>query len=160
MGERVPVSAEGYEELKRQVSELERKQLDASRAVGTAAEKGDLSENAEFEAAKENLGLVQGKLMDTKERLQRAVVIDISKAPSDMVAFGAKVTVVELGANGEAGDEEVFHLVGPGEADVLASKILSTSPIGQGLLRKKVGDEIAVDVPQGKLRFRVLAIEY
>ena len=106
MGERVPVSAEGYEELKRKVSELERKQFEASRAVGTAAEKGDLSENAEFEAAKENLGLVQGKLMETRERLQRAVVIDSSKAPSDMVAFGAKVTVVELDADGEAGDED------------------------------------------------------
>jgi transcription elongation factor GreA len=160
MGERVPVSAEGYEALKRQVAELERKQFEASQAVGAAAEKGDLTENAEFEAAKENLGLVQAKLSETKERLQRAVVIDPSKAPADMVAFGAKVTVIEIGPDGSEDEEEVFQLVGPGEADVMSNKILSTSPIGQALLRRKVGDEVEADVPAGKLRFRVVGIEY
>jgi len=160
MTDRVPVSADGYEKLKRLVGELEVKQLAASKAVGAAAEKGDLTENAEFEAAKENLGLIQGQLSEAKERLQRAAVIDSSKAPADMVAFGARVTVVELDADGDELDEEVFHLVGPGEADVLANKILTTSPVGQGLLRRKVGDEIEVDVPQGSLRFRVLKIEY
>ena len=156
MGDRVPVSREGHEELKRQVAELEAKQLEASRAVGRAAEMGDLSENAEFEAAKEHLGMVQNRLTEAKERLNRAQVVDTSRAPADMVAFGASVTVVDL----DTDEEEVFHLVGQGEADVFANKILTTSPIGQAMLRKKVGDEIEVDVPQGKLRLRILGIEY
>ena len=156
MGERVPVSREGYEELQRLVEELERKRLAASRAVGEAASKGDLSENAEFDNAKEELGRVQGRLIEMKGRLDRAQIIDTSRAPADMVAFGAKVAVRDL----DTGEAEVFELVGQGEVDVFKNRILSTSPMGQALMRRKVGDEISVKVPKGTLRFRVEGIEY
>ncbi len=160
MSGRIPVSREGYEEIKRQVAELQVKQLDASRAVGDAAEKGDLSENAEFDAAKEELGRVQGKLQEMKERLGRAQIVDSSKIDESLVQFGAKVTVVELDEDGDEGDEEVFQLVGQGEVNVALNKILSTSPMGQALLRKSVGDTAEFDAPGGALRFKVTGIDY
>ena len=153
--ERIPMTREGYDKL---CAELDRKQnaemIEVTKRMATARAMGDLSENAEYHAAREDQGMLQAKIDHLRDKLNRAFIIDKSSLPTDVVAFGAKVTVVDLDGN----DEEVFHLVGPGEEDYNENKILTSSPIGQGLIGKKVGDVAEVQAPMGMLRFKIKAI--
>jgi len=116
---------------------------------------GDLSENAEYHAAREDQGILQAKINLLKDELSRAYIVDPASLPKDAVVFGSIVKVKDL----ESGDEEIFQLVGPGDADPNNNKILTTSPIGQGLLGKKIGETAQIQVPRGTLRFKVLEIE-
>ena len=99
---------------------------------------------------------MQAKINMLRDKLARAAIVDLSKVPKDEVAFGATVTVKDL----DLDDEEVFTLVGAGEEDYDAGKILVTSPIGQGLLGKKVGEVAEVAVPKGNIQFEIVEIRY
>lgn len=153
--ERVPMSREGYEKLK---SDLDRMQngemLEVAKRIAAARELGDLSENAEYHAAREDQGMLQARIDSLKDKLSRAYLIDKSSLPSDTVVFGSQVKVKDL----NAGDEEVYVLVGPGDEDYDNNKILTSSPIGQGLLGKKKGDVVDIKVPMGMLRYEVIDI--
>jgi transcription elongation factor GreA len=155
--DRIPMTREGYEKLK---SELDRMQntemIEVAKRIATAREMGDLSENAEYHAAREDQGMLQARIDSLKDKLSRAYFIDKNSLPSDTVVFGAKVKVKDM----QFGDEELYHIVGPGEEDYNQNKILTTSPIGQGLLGKKIGEVAEIAVPMGKLRLEVLAIEF
>ena len=100
--------------------------------------------------------MLQAKINLLRDKLSRADIVDMSKLPKDEVVFGATVRVKDL----DFDDEEEFTLVGPGEEDYDAGKILVTSPIGQGLVGKKVGDRAEIDVPRGTLKFEVLEISF
>jgi len=100
--------------------------------------------------------MVQAKINEIKGRLSRAQIVDPSTIPTDIIAFGAKVTVLDT----DMDDEEVITLVGDGDEDYDSGKYLITSPIGRGLLGKKVGEIADIDVPKGTLQFKVLKIEY
>jgi transcription elongation factor GreA len=115
---------------------------------------GDLSENAEFDAAVEAQGMLQARINDLQNELARAMIVDKTNIPTDRVVFGSKVRVLDLDLN----DEEDFILVGPGEEDYDQNKILLTSPIGQGLVGKKLGEVAEVPVPRGTLRLRIIEI--
>ena len=117
---------------------------------------GDLSENAEYHAAREDQGMLQARINELKDRLSRAYIIDRSKLPEGTVVFGARVRVKDL----DYDEVEEFQLVGPGEDDPDNNRILTTSPIAQGLLGKKVGDRAEIPVPKGKLHFEILEISY
>ena len=117
---------------------------------------GDLSENAEYEAAKETLGKVENQIDKLARKLETADVVVPGRAPKGVVALGAKVRVLDL----DDDEEAEYTLVGAGEVDVRRRKIPTTSPVGQGLLRKKAGDEVEIKVPRGVLRYRVLSVEY
>ncbi len=106
--------------------------------------------------ARESLGYLHAKMGLLRDKLNRAIIVDPSKLPKDEVAFGATVVVKDL----EFGDDETFTFVGDGEEDYDEGKILMTSPIGQGLLGKKVGEVVEIDVPAGKMKFEVLEINY
>src|SRR5690606_874712 len=106
---------------------------------------GDLSENAEYDAAREAQGMLQAKINDLQDKLARANIVDRSTLSTDRVVFGATVRVIYL----SDGSEEDFTLVGPGEEDYDQNKILTTSPIGQGLLGKQVGEVAEVTIPVG-----------
>ena len=99
---------------------------------------------------------MQARINQIKDRLARAQIVDPADVPRDIVAFGAKVTVLDV----DIDDEEVITLVGDGDEDYDQGKYLITSPIGRGLLGKKVGEEASIDVPKGSLTFKVLKIEY
>ena len=124
--------------------------------IKKAAALGDLSENAEYHAAREDQGMLQARIDALKDKLSRAYFIDKSNLPSDTVVFGARVQVKDL----DLGDEETFELVGPGDEDYNNNKILTTSPVGQGLLGKKRGDVAEIQVPMGTVRFEILAISF
>jgi transcription elongation factor GreA len=156
--ERIPMTREGYDAKKNELDYLMNVQMvEITKRVAAARELGDLSENAEYHAAREDQGMLQAKINELKNELSRAVIVDPKSLPKDTVVFGAKVTVKDLD-NADA--EEVFVLVGPGQEDPLNNRILTTSPIGQGLLGKKIGETVEINVPSGTLHFKVIDISF
>jgi transcription elongation factor GreA len=153
--ERIPMTREGYDKLKAELERLQGTEMIAvTQRVAAARAMGDLSENAEYHAAREDQGMLQARIHDLRDRLSRAMLIDKSTLPSDAVVFGSRVRVKDL----DFDEEEVFELVGPGDEDYDNNKILVTSPIGQGLIGKKVGDTASIAVPKGTIRYEVLEI--
>src|SRR5438309_4791859 len=155
--DRIPMTREGYDKRKARLDQMENVQMiEVARRIATAREMGDLSENAEYHAAREDQGMLQARIDSLKDKLSRAYFVDRNNVPSDTVVFGAKVRVKDL----DLDEEETFHLVGPGEEDYNSNKILITSPIGQGLLGKKKGEVAEIKVPMGKVRFELLEISF
>ena len=155
--DRIPMTREGYEKKKADLDRMENKEMiEITRRVATAREMGDLSENAEYHAAREDQGILQARINDLKDQLARAYIIDPNSLPRDTVVFGARVRIKDL----ESGEEEVYELVGPGDEDYENNKILTTSPRGQGLLGKKLGDVAEFKVPRGLLRYEILEISF
>ncbi len=154
--ERIPMTREGYDKLK---ADLDRfrgvDMIEITKRVATARELGDLSENAEYHAAREDQGLLQAKINELDDRLSRAEIIDPANLPKGIVVFGSKVKVLDV----EMEDEETFELVGPGQDNPDKGRILTTSPIGQGLLGKKKGETAEIEVPNGTVKFKVLEIK-
>jgi transcription elongation factor GreA len=157
MSEMVPMTREKYNQLRAEVDQLENVEMPLiTEKIAEARAEGDLKENAEYHAQRENQGMLQAKINQKKQMIANAYIIDPSKQPKDVVALLATVKVRDL----DYDDEEEFTMVGAGDEDYDAGKILSTSPIGAGLIGKKVGDKVEIDVPKGKLKFEVLSIEY
>jgi transcription elongation factor GreA len=151
------MSREGYEKLKADLDRMQNHEMiEVAKRIAAARDLGDLSENAEYHAAREDQGMLQARIDALKDKLSRAFIVDKNTLPTDQVVFGAIVRVLDLDLN----EEEVFHLVGPGDEDYDQNKILVSSPIGQGLVGKKVGDRAEVQVPMGKLRFEIKAISF
>src|SRR4051812_20187448 len=152
---RIPMTKEGYEKKKADLDRMSNvEMIEVAKRIATAREMGDLSENAEYHAAREDQGMLQARINSLKDQLSRAMIIDKSTLPTDVVVFGAHVKVKDL----DMAEIETFQLVGPGEEDYNANKILTNSPIGQGLLGKKIGDVAHITVPMGTIRYEVLEI--
>lgn len=157
MSEMVPMTKEAYNRLRAEIEHLEAIEMPLiAEKIAEARAEGDLKENAEYHAQRENQGLTQAKINQRKDKLANAYIIDPTKLNRDEVSVLATVKVRDLAYD----DEEEFTLVGSGDEDYDAGKILSTSPIGMALLGKKVGDQIEVPIPKGKLRFEILSIDY
>jgi transcription elongation factor GreA len=153
--EQIPMTREGYDKRKGDLDRMQNgEMLEVTKRVATAREMGDLSENAEYHAAREDQGMLQARINMLKDELGRAYIVDPSTLPLDRVVFGRQVKVKDL----DSGDEEVFILVGPGQENYDENKILTNSPIGQGLLGKKKGDRAEIKVPMGTLHFEVVEI--
>src|SRR5438477_13008168 len=153
--DRIPMSKEGYEKLKAQLDKMKHEDMPRiAEQIAQARGYGDLSENAEFDAAVEAQGMLQARINDLQDKLSRAYIVDKTTMPSDRVVFGAKVRVLDLDLN----EEENFILVGPGDEDYDQNKILLSSPIGQALVGKKVGQQVEVPIPRGVLKLRVVEI--
>ena len=153
--EKVPMTREGYEKLKADLDRMQHfEMIEVAKRIANARDLGDLSENAEYHAAREDQGMLQARINDLRDQLSRALIIEKTTLPSDTVVFGMRVRVKDL----DFDEEETFELVGPGEEDYDQNKILVTSPIGQGLIGKKVGEQAAIPVPKGTIRYEVLEI--
>jgi transcription elongation factor GreA len=153
--DRIPMTREGYDKLRADLDRMQGAEMIAvTTRVATARAMGDLSENAEYHAAREDQGMLQAKINELKDRMSRAYIVDKTILPSDSVAFGSRVRVKDL----DFDEEETFELVGPGDEDYDNNKILISSPIGKGLIGKKVGEKAEIPVPKGLLRFKVLEI--
>src|SRR3954471_20838440 len=149
MTEFIPMTRAGYDKIKADLDQLESVEMPAvASRVAAARSEGDLSENAEYHGARESQGMLQAKINLLRDKLARASLVDTSKLPKDEVVFGATVVVKDL----DFGDEEIFVLVGAGEEDYDAGKILVTSPLAQGLMSKKVGDKVEIPVPKGNMK--------
>ncbi len=157
MSDLIPMSRTGYNKIKTEVDNLENVEMPKiANNIANARAEGDLSENAEYHAQRENQGLLQAKINLLRDKLARASIVDFSKIPKDEVAFGATVVVKDL----DFDDEETYTLVGAGEEDYDTGKILVTSPIGQGLVGKKIGDAVKIAVPKGTINYEVVKIDY
>lgn len=157
MNDSVPMTRAGYNKIKAEMERLDSVEMPKiTEKIAEARAEGDLKENAEYHAQRENQGMLQRKIDELKMKLARATIVDTSSLPKDEVVFGCTVTVEDLAYS----DEEQFTLVGAGEEDYDTGKILVTSPLGQGLLGKKVGQTAEIDAPAGKMKFKVLKIEF
>ncbi len=153
--DRIPMSKEGYEKKKAQLDKMKNEEMPhIAEQIATARAFGDLSENAEFDAAVEAQGMLQARINDLQNMLGQAYIVEKSTVPTDRVVYGSKVRVLDLSIN----EEEDFILVGPGEEDYDQNKILLTSPIGQGLVGKKVGEQVDVQIPLGVLKLKIVEI--
>jgi transcription elongation factor GreA len=154
--DRIPMTREGFDKKKADLDRLQNVEMIAvTKRVATARDMGDLSENAEYHAAREDQGMLQARINELKSQLSRALIVEKSNEPTDSVIFGCRVRVRDV----DIEEEEEFILVGPGDEDHDNNKILMSSPIGQGLAGKKVGDVAEIPVPKGVIRFEVLEIE-
>lgn len=157
MSDEIPMTRTGYNKIKAEMDHLQTEEMPKiEERIAAARAEGDLSENAEYHGARESQGLLQAKINLLMDKLARARIIDPSQLPRDEVVFGATVVVKDL----DFGDDEEFTLVGAGEEDYDAGKINVISPLAQGLLGKKVGDEAEVEVPSGTNHFKILEIRF
>ncbi len=157
MADMVPMTKEKYNELRVEIERLENEEMPIiAEKIAEARAEGDLKENAEYHAQRENQGMMQAKINEMKQKVANAYIIDPSKQSKDEVGLLATVTVKDL----DYDDEEEFTMVGSGDEDYDQGKILSTSPIGSALMGKKVGEKVEIPVPKGTLKFEVLSIEY
>ena len=151
------MTAEGYqaldEELKR-LKTVERPQVIA--AISEARSHGDLSENAEYHAAKDRQGWIEGRIAEIEDRVARAQVIDVTKLSGDQVKFGAVVTVVDE----DTEEEGRYQIVGEHEADVKGGRISLSSPLSRAMIGKEVGDVVEVNTPGGVKSYEILKIEW
>ncbi len=149
------LTKDGKKELQKELENLKGPvRLEIARRLKSAIEMGDLSENAEYVAVKEEQGFIEGRIQEIEYILREAVLIEENNSKHDSVTVGAKITIQEADF-----PEELYHLVGSKEADPSNGRISNESPIGQALLGKKVGDEVNVQTPGGTLNFKILKIE-
>ena len=155
---RVPMTVAGEAALKSELEHLKRVKRPAIvKAISEAREHGDLKENAEYHAAREQQGFCEGRIQEIESKLADAVVIDISNIPQgDKVIFGVTVTIVNCNT-----DEEMrYKIVGEDEADIKDSKISVTSPIARSLIGKMVGDIVSVQTPSGIVEYEIDVVEH
>ncbi|HXZ68234.1 MAG TPA: transcription elongation factor GreA, partial [Alphaproteobacteria bacterium] len=144
--DKVPMTADGYRKIEEEIRHLKTVERPAViAAIAEARTHGDLSENAEYHAAKERQGFIEGRLMELDDLMSRAQVIDTSKLAGDQIKFGATVTVIDEDTEAKA----VYQIVGDFEADVKKGKISVSSPIARALIGKEAGDTVEVNTPGG-----------
>lgn len=151
----IPVTRQGYETLKKELENLKRVERPRNiKAIEEARAHGDLSENAEFDAAKDRQGFIEGRIGELEYKLANADVINIDKLPKDRAVFGNKVLLENI----DTGEEVEYQLVGPDESDIGNGRISVSSPLGKAILGKKPGDELTLEVPGGKRIYEIVDI--
>jgi len=153
---KVPITRQGYRDLMNELSRLKRvDRVQAMKAIEEARSHGDLTENAEYDAAKEKQAFTERKIHDIESRLTHSEIIEIKNLSTDRVVFGSVVFLENL----DTGERVQYQLVGPDESDVKQGKISSNSPVGRALIGKKVNDEVSVRAPGGMRNFQVVRID-
>ncbi len=157
MNEKFPISSKGFERLQQEIKQLKHEERPkATQAVATAREYGDLSENAEYDAARHQQSLVEGRILELESKAARAEVIDINKLSGDVIKFGA---VVEL-LDDETEKQITYRIIGEYEADITQKRISIVSPLARALIGKKVGDIVEVTTPKGLKSYEVISVNY
>jgi transcription elongation factor GreA len=155
--DKVPMTAEGHAALDAELKRLKTVERPAViQAIAEARTHGDLSENAEYHAAKERQSFIEGRLAELEDKLARAQVIDVSRLSGTTVKFGATVTVLDEDTEEKAN----YKIVGEDEADVRAGKVSISSPIARALIGKEVGDVVEVAAPGGARSYEILKIKW
>lgn len=153
--EKIPFTREGYENLKRELEQLKAvARPENIRAIEEARAHGDLSENAEFEAAKERQAFIEGRVRELEYKLASADIIDPEKISRDRAVFASRVLLENI----DTGENVEYLLVGPEESDISLGKISVSSPLGQAIVGKKTGDEIILNAPGGKRHYELVDI--
>ena len=157
MSQTVPMTPEGYQRLQEELKHLIR--VERPRVVQDIAEArdhGDLSENAEYDAAKERQGFVEGRIAEINGKMARAQVIDVVTIDTDKVVFGATVTVYD----DESESESTYRIVGEDESDIKQGLISISSPVAKALIGHRIGDEVQIKVPSGIRIYEIIDIKY
>ncbi len=155
--EKFPLTKQGFEMLEQELKNLkgvERPNIIA--AIAEARSHGDLSENAEYSAAKEKQSFIEGRIQDLEAVLSRAQIIDVATVKTSIVRFGATVVVVDE----DTDEEKSYQIVGDYEADIEKNKISLSSPLAKALIGKEVGDEVEYTAPAGRKSFEILEVSY
>ena len=149
------LTPEGYEKFRKQLEYLKKvRRRELSKEIGKAREQGDISENAEYDAAKEAQGLNEKHIFELEQKLANAQILDDSDIPKDQALVGATITLKDL----DTKEDLKYTLVAELEADFAQKKIATTSPVGRALLGHKVGETIQINVPAGTLKYKILKI--
>ncbi len=157
MLKRIPITPGGFHRLQEDLERLLKVDRPKNiKDISEARAHGDLSENAEYHAAKEMQSFIEGKIQELKTKLALADVIDPSKISQDKTAFGATVKVMDLSTD----EEKTFVLVGPDEADVKNGRISISSPVGKALINKEIGDVVNIKAPAKTMEFEILEIRF
>ncbi|MBI4681517.1 MAG: transcription elongation factor GreA [Nitrospirae bacterium] len=152
-----PMTPQGYQKLKNELDNLLKVERPQNvRAIAEARAHGDLSENAEYHAAKERQSFLEGRIQELQSKIARANVIDPSKISQGKIAFGATVKVMDM----DTDEEKTYQLVGPDEADIKAGKLSIHSPMARSLIGKEEGDSVIVKAPARTIEYEVLEINF
>lgn len=155
--EKFPMTVAGYKKLEADLKVLKNEERPAViQAIAEARAHGDLSENAEYHAAKERQGWIEGQILELEDKFTRAEVIDVSKLGGDNVKFGATVTLIDE----DTEEEKAWQIVGDLEADVKTGKISVSSPIARAIIGKEAGDSVEVAAPGGARAYEIAKVEF
>ena len=157
MNEKFPMTREGFDKLKSELDELKQKQRpQVIKAISEAREHGDLSENAEYHAARERQSFIEGRIVELENKITRAEVIDPSKLDNSKVTFGATVVLTDL----ETDKKNTYKIVGADEADIEQNLISISAPLCKAMINKSVGDVFEVQTPKGLKEYQVNSIDF
>ena len=152
---RSPITRDGYNQLHKELENLKKVvRPQVTKAIEEARAHGDLSENAEYVAAKERQSFIEKKIYEIEQKLANSEIIDNLNLPNGKVGFGSTVTLENLGSGGEV----TYQIVGPDESNISSGKISITSPLGKALLGKEMDDKVAVQTPGGVKKYSILKI--
>jgi len=157
MSEKFPMTAQGLTSLEEELRHLRTvARPEVIRSIAEAREHGDLSENAEYHAARERQSFIEGRVLELEDKMARAVVIDISNLSGKTVTFGATVTLVDE----DTEEKLTYQLVGEMEADVKEGRLAVTAPLARALIGKEVGDTVEVNTPKGEKAYEILKVKF
>jgi len=152
----IPISVQGFRKIRDELEQLKSERPAVIQAIKEAREEGDLRENAGYEAARERQGMLEARINYIESRMPQFDVIDLNTISGEKVMFGATVQIEDV----ETGEQRTYTLLGPDEAEPTQGSISVLSPVGRALLGKYEGDEVAVEVPRGRVQYEILSIEY
>lgn len=154
---KIPMTAEGYNRLEEELRHLKHTERPAViKAIAEARDHGDLSENAEYHAARERQSFIEGRVGELEDKIARAEVIDISKLSGKQVMFGATVTLVDE----DTDEKSSYQIVGPDEADIRSKRLSITSPLARALIGKTTGDNVEVMTPNGSKSYEIVRVAF
>lgn len=157
MATSIPMTREGHQRLQEELKRLVRvERPKVVQDIAEARSHGDLSENAEYDAAKHRQGFIEGRIKELNDKIARAQIIDPAELSSEKVLFGATVTLFDV----DSGVEVTYQIVGEDEADIKDSKISVTSPVGKALIGHRLDDEVRISVPSGLKIYEIIDIKY
>ena len=152
-----PMTAGGYRQLQEELKKLKSiERPTIVKAIAEAREHGDISENAEYHAAKERQGFIEARVAELEDKISRADVIDVAKLSGSNVTFGATVKLVDE----QSGDKSTYQIVGPSEGDIKAGKLAVSAPLARALIGKTKGDSVEVATPSGDKYYEILAVSF
>jgi transcription elongation factor GreA len=157
MSEKIPMTAEGLARLEEELRHLKNTaRPEVIRAIAEAREHGDLSENAEYHAARDRQSFIEGRVGELEDKISRAEVIDVKKLSGKTVMFGATVTLID-----EDSEEKLtYQIVGEDEADVKQGRLAVTAPLSRAIIGKKVGDVVEVNTPKGEKAYEIARVKF
>lgn len=155
MTDKIPMTLQGHQRLEEELKHLRSVERPAIiKAIAEAREHGDLSENAEYHAAREKQSFIEGRIQELEDKTSRAEVIDVSKLNGNAVKFGATVELVD----NDSDEKAVYQIVGEDEADIKAGRLSVTSPLARALIGKQVEDSVEVNTPKGSKSYEVVKV--